>query len=97
GLPSSTTIGEKTIRISRGMGGNVRSGLRMVHVVNVYDPETKQYFKATIAGVVENPADPNYVRRNILTKGAIIKTEKGNARIVSRPGQSTTLNAVLVK
>ena len=45
----------------------------------------------------ENPANPNYVRRNLLTKGAIIKTELGNARILSRPGQDGTINAVLTE
>jgi small subunit ribosomal protein S8e len=47
--------------------------------------------------VVENPANPHYVRRNILTKGAIVETEFGKARIISRPGQHGVINGVLVK
>ncbi len=47
--------------------------------------------------MVENPANPNYVQRNIITKGAIIKTSAGNAKVTSRPGQDGTINAVLVK
>ena len=46
--------------------------------------------------VVENPANRHYIRRNILTRGTIIKTEKGNARITSRPGQDGVVNAVLI-
>ncbi|MBP2146305.1 ribosomal protein S8E [Methanofollis sp. W23] len=45
----------------------------------------------------ENPADINYVRRNLLTKGAIIKTEIGRARVRSRPGQDGVVNAVLIE
>jgi small subunit ribosomal protein S8e len=63
---------------------------------SVSNPKTGETKKARIDTVVENKADPNYMRRNILTKGAIIKTELGNARIVNRPGQSGTINAILI-
>ena len=46
--------------------------------------------------VVENPANRHFVRRNIMTKGTVIETEKGKARITSRPGQDGTINAVLI-
>jgi len=36
------------------------------------------------------------MRRSILTKGAIIKTEIGDARITNRPGQDGIINAVLL-
>ena len=38
----------------------------------------------------------HYMRRNILTKGAIIKTELGDARITNRPGQDGVINAILL-
>jgi small subunit ribosomal protein S8e len=37
------------------------------------------------------------VRRNIVTKGAIIETDAGQARVVSRPGQDGQVNAVLLE
>jgi len=37
------------------------------------------------------------VRRNIITKGAVIKTEKGPARVTSRPGQHGIINAILLE
>ena len=52
---------------------------------------------AKIKTVLENPANPNLTRRNIITKGCIVQTEKGKARITSRPGQQGSLNAVLIK
>ena len=52
--------------------------------------------KATIKMVVENKANKDFVRMNILTKGAIIETDLGKARIINRPGQEPQINAVLV-
>ncbi|PSQ64135.1 MAG: 30S ribosomal protein S8e [Halobacteriales archaeon SW_8_66_22] len=49
---------------------------------------------AEITDVVENPADPNYARRNIITRGAIIETTEGQAKVTSRPGQDGQINAV---
>ena len=40
--------------------------------------------------------DPNYVRRNILTKGAIVETELGRARITSRPGMDGIISGVVI-
>jgi small subunit ribosomal protein S8e len=51
---------------------------------------------ATIENVVRNDANPNYVRRNIVTRGAVIETSEGEARVTSRPGQDGQVNAVLV-
>ena len=50
-----------------------------------------------IISVVENPANRQYVRRNIVTKGAIVQTEIGKALVTSRPGQDGIVNAVLLK
>ena len=52
---------------------------------------------AAIEDVVENPADPNYARRNIITRGAIIDTSEGRARVTSRPGQDGQVNAILLE
>jgi small subunit ribosomal protein S8e len=43
-----------------------------------------------------NEASKDLNRRHILTKGAIIETELGTAKITSRPGQHGVLNAVLI-
>lgn len=63
---------------------------------NVFDPKGKKSTKLEIKNVLENPADPHFVRRNIITKGAVIETEKGRARVTSRPAQDGTVNAVLI-
>ena len=68
----------------------------MADIVNVSDAKTKKTFKVKITGILENPASSNLVRRNILTKGTVVQTEKGKARITSRPGQEGTVSGVLL-
>ncbi len=63
----------------------------------VADPANGTSRLVKIETVVENVANPNFVRRNLLTKGAIVRTEIGNAKITSRPGQDGVINAVLIK
>ncbi|MFB5621586.1 MAG: 30S ribosomal protein S8e, partial [Candidatus Nitrosomaritimum yanchengensis] len=53
--------------------------------------------KTKILKVLENATNNDYQRRGIITKGAILETQEGKCRVVSRPGQSGTVNAVLIK
>jgi small subunit ribosomal protein S8e len=62
----------------------------------VADPATGETRRAKIEVVEANSANPNYVRRGLLTRGAIIRTDVGRARIVSRPSQDGVVNAVLL-
>jgi len=64
---------------------------------NVANRSNGEIKKVLIETVEENGANPNYVRRNLLTKGAVIRTEMGRARIQSRPGQDGVINAVLIE
>lgn len=94
---TNTVIAEKDQKKElRGMGGSKKAILLHVNSVNLFNPKTKKFEKTKVKTVKESPANMNYVRRNILTKGTIIETEKGKARITSRPGQNGSLNAVLV-
>ncbi|MBW2972963.1 30S ribosomal protein S8e [Candidatus Woesearchaeota archaeon] len=96
-VPTNTSIAEKDARKElRGMGGNKKTILLNASTVNLFNPKTKKFEKAKLAKVTECPANLNYVRRNILTKGTIVETDKGKARLTSRPGQNGSLNAVLI-
>lgn len=53
--------------------------------------------KVKILSVKENPANRHFVRRNIITKGAIINTDAGLAKVTSRPTRDGVVSAVLVK
>jgi len=95
--PADTTLGEGRNRIIRTRGGNLKVRALRTQYANVSVPATGETKKAKIETVVENRADPNYMRRNILTKGAIVKTEIGRARVVSRPAQDGVVNAILIE
>jgi small subunit ribosomal protein S8e len=47
--------------------------------------------------VKTNPSNPNFVQRNIMTKGATVMTDLGEAVITSRCGQDGVANARLVQ
>ncbi len=94
--PSFTKIGERQLKSMRTIGGNRKLRLMNIDVANLFNPKTKKYQKAKIVNSTDNAANRNFVRRNILTKGAVIETDAGKAKITSRPGQDGVVNAVLV-
>jgi len=94
---AETRIGERKMRIIRTMGGNRKFRLVTDTHINVVDPETNKVEVAEILNVVENRANSHFVRRNIITKGAIVETSKGLAEVTSRPGQHGILNGILLK
>jgi small subunit ribosomal protein S8e len=96
GLPTLTKIGETRRKTNRVSGDNKKQSLLQVDSVNLYDSKAKKNSLVKIKNVVENTANRNYVRRNILTKGTIIDTEKGKAKITSRPGQEGSISATLI-
>lgn len=97
-LPTLTKVGAtKTLKL-RVLGGNTKTRLLFAETINVADPKTKKVTKDTIVTVQDNPANRNYIRRNIINKGAVVALKSGKkAKITSRPGQSKVLNGVLVE
>ena len=79
------------------LGGNRKVRLLRCNMVNVTDPSNNITRPVSIETVVDNESNKHYIRRNILSKGGIIRTEIGNARITSRPGQDGVVNAVLIQ
>ncbi len=80
----------------RTRGNNLKMRLLGTDMANVVDPKTRKTKQVKVLTVLENSANPFYVRRNIINKGAIIETEIGKARVTSRPGQHGIVNAILV-
>ncbi|HIJ05944.1 MAG: 30S ribosomal protein S8e [Methanomicrobiales archaeon 53_19] len=95
--PADTVVGTTRTRIIRTRGGNSKVRALRAEFASVSDRKTGITKKVAIEKVESNAANPNYVRRNLLTKGAIIKTEIGRAQIISRPSQDGTVNAVLIE
>ncbi|MFH0929293.1 MAG: 30S ribosomal protein S8e [Candidatus Aenigmatarchaeota archaeon] len=89
-------IGKERRKTIDGLARNKKERLFEVEKANVSDGSGKAKV-VKILHVEKNPANPHFVRMSIVTKGAIIKTELGMAKVVSRPGQHGVVNAVLVK
>ena len=90
-----TKIGPEKKKNQRTYGGNKKTKLQRSEYVNVVTKEGTK--KTKIMSVLENRANRHFTRRNIITKGALIETELGKARVTSRPGQHGVINAVLVE
>ncbi|MBI2669170.1 30S ribosomal protein S8e [Candidatus Woesearchaeota archaeon] len=96
GIPANTRVdAEKEVRCERTPGGHHKYQILTTNEINVADKAGK-VAKTKILNVVENPANPHLVRRNIMTKGAVVETELGRTKITSRPGQKGSLSGVLL-
>ncbi len=97
-VPTQTTMAAKEDhkKATRVFGGNTKIRLDEVIFANVTNAKTKATKKVKILKVKNNPSNVDYARRGVITKGAIIETELGDARVTSRPGQDGLLNALLI-
>jgi len=93
---AETTLDELKKKTSRRHGGNLKARLLGITHANVSDPSTKRIEKTKILRVIKNPANVDYDRRRVITRGTIIETQLGTARVTSRPGQNGLVNAILV-
>ena len=89
---------EKQTRWESGKtrGGNQKTSLKTTDVVNLSVPGSKVK-KLKILKVLKNPSNKDYERRGVISKGAILETEAGQCRVISRPGQDGAVNAILIK
>jgi len=95
--PTQTLVGEtKTVGV-RMRGGCVKPRILSCNFANVVDPSTGKSQKTEIKRVVKNPSNIDYQRRGVITKGAIIETSLGQAKVTSRPGQNGAVSAVLIE
>jgi len=90
-----TQLGETRKKHVSGFGGNLKVRLLKGTRVNLADPSTGKTSKAEIETVELNAANRNYVRRNIITKGAVVHTTLGKAKVTNRPGQDGSINAIV--
>ena len=77
-----TKIGQAKVRVDFRKAHNLKVRALSAEFANVLDPKTNVAKKVKILDIVENKANPHFVRRLIITKGAVLKTEIGNARVV---------------
>ena len=80
----------------RGGGAERVTGVVFADIANVADAKGKTT-KSKILRVKKSPANRDYERRGVITKGAVIETEAGEAVVTSRPTDDGVVNAVLTK
>jgi len=90
-------IGPQKLKLYRTKGRNQKVRILNAEFANVMDPKTGKTAKSKIITVKENSSNPHFVTRNIITRGAVLQTEVGLAKVMSRPGQDGVINAVLLE
>jgi len=94
--PNEALVGDQETSTRKTRGNNRKTGLKTVSHVNLVLSDAK-IKRSKIVKVLENKTNNDYQRRGVITKGAILETEDGKCRVISRPGQCGIINAVLVK
>lgn len=95
-FPNEATLGTQ-ITVTRSVRANhIKTGLKTVDFVNLA-LEGGKVKRSKILKVLENATNNDYQRRGVISKGAILETEEGKCRVVSRPGQHGVVNAILIK
>ncbi len=92
-----TKIGPEKKKVVEGLSNIKKQRLIRAEKANIFDPSEGKTKTVKILSVKENPANPHFVRMGIITKGAIIETEIGLAKVTSRPGQDGVINAILIE
>ena len=94
--PNEALMGEQETATRKTRGNNRKTALKTVNHVNLVLPDAK-IKRSKIVRVLENQTNNDYQRRGVITKGAILETEDGKCKVVSRPGQNGVINAILVE
>ena len=94
--PSEALMGEQETATRKTRGDNRKTALKTVSHINLVMPDSKTK-RTKIVRVLENPTNNDYQRRGVITKGAILETDDGKCKVISRPGQCGVINAILVK
>ena len=95
--PAETRIGDEVKKEIVARGNCTKTRATVAKRINVIDPKDNSSKNVEMLTVLENGANSHFVRRNIITKGAIVETEIGKAKITSRPGQKGIVNGVLIE
>lgn len=94
GQRTITKLGEDKRKSKKTLGGNIKVILLKSKAINLQ--EKGKTVKAEIKNVLETPSNRFFARQNILTKGTIVETDKGKARITNRPTQEGVVNGILL-
>lgn len=94
GFFAHVKVGAKhVVNVFRVRGGRKKAAVHHALYANVSDGKTVTQSK--ILAVKQSPDNRHFARENVVTRGAIVETELGLAKVTSRPGQHGVVNAVL--
>jgi len=94
GVFAATKVAAKDVKESvRERGGSFGVKLKKASMVNVV---SKSGMKSVKIIRVLTSHNPEYVRMNVITRGAVVETELGKVRITNRVGQDGIINGVSV-
>ncbi|MCI0503134.1 30S ribosomal protein S8e [Candidatus Micrarchaeota archaeon] len=95
GVFAATKVADKDLKVQvRGRGGSYGVKLKKASMVNVVQKDGKMK-RVGIKRLLESH-NPEYVRMNIITRGAVVETELGKVRVTNRVGQDGVVNGVVV-
>ena len=94
--PNEAINGAQVTVTRRVRGNNSKVALKSIDFVNLATGNSK-VIKTKIIKVLDNTTNNDYKRRGIISKGAILETQEGKCKVVSKPGQNGIANAVLLK
>ena len=94
-FPNEALVGDQITITRKVRGKNNKTSVKTIDSVNLAIGSKIKRVK--IIKVLENATNNDYQRRGVISKGTILETEEGKCRVVSRPGQHGTVNAILVK
>jgi len=88
-------VGEEKKKTQRTKGGNKKIVLLKGKFINL--KVNNKIKKIEIKNVLETPSNRFLARQNVLTKGTIVETELGKAKITNRPTQEAVINGTLIE
>jgi len=93
--PLHPVVSEKdTRKKSKVRGGNIKIQMKKIFHINVVAED--KTIKVKVIGVLESN-NSDYVRANIITKGALVQTDKyPRVKITNRPTQDGVANGIVV-
>ncbi|NYZ77683.1 30S ribosomal protein S8e [Candidatus Micrarchaeota archaeon] len=94
GAFSATKVSDKDVKAKRRKrGGSIAIRLKKASSINVVTKNGTK--KAKILRVLESH-NPEFIRMNIITKGAVVETDIGKVKVTNRVGQDGIVNGVLI-
>ena len=95
GIKRVVRLGEEKRKSIKVTGGLKKTFLFKAKFINLV--VSGKIKKVEIKNVIETPSNRFLARQNVLTKGTIVETELGKAKVPNRPGQEGVVNGILLK